>query len=237
MADKEEGGNTIDGWFFFEWFIIIALAVHIISRIIAGISAAIERLAIMYLGPDSVLRHLIADPSWYALQRVGETSIWGTILHVIVVSGRYLLLALAVLLIGICVYLFRKIVALSASEPVIPEVTGAALSVDDDPLKQRWKKIVEHSQSENPGDWRLGILEADIILDEILDINGYRGDTLGEKLKAVERSDMPSLDMAWEAHKIRNAIAHEGAQFVLTDREARRVIRLYEAVFRDFKII
>src|SRR3989344_3650101 len=40
-----------------------------------------------------------------------------------------------------------------------------------------------------------------------------------------------------QAHAVRNKIAHEGAAFMLPEREAKRVVGLYEAVFREFKYI
>lgn len=102
---------------------------------------------------------------------------------------------------------------------------------------ERWEKILAHVSSENPNDWRLAIIEADIMLDEVITKMGYVGDTLGEKLKMIARGDMESLDSAWEAHKVRNQIAHVGNDFILTQREAKRVIDLYTAVFRELKSI
>lgn len=102
---------------------------------------------------------------------------------------------------------------------------------------KRWEKIVEHTNSTNSSDWRLAILECDIILDEMLTKMSYRGETLSDKLKAVERSDFLTIDKAWEAHRVRNTIAHEGSNFQINDREARRVISLYEEVFKEFHYI
>lgn len=99
---------------------------------------------------------------------------------------------------------------------------------------ERWETVTAHVNSENPNDWRLAIIEADIILDEIVTRMGYRGMSLGEKLKQVEPSDFLTLDAAWEAHKTRNRIAHSGSDFILTQREAKRVIDLYERVFKEF---
>ena len=97
----------------------------------------------------------------------------------------------------------------------------------------RWQKVLEHTVSDNPSDWRLAILEADIVLEETLDRAGYVGDTLGDKLKNAEKRPFASLNAAWEAHRIRNAIAHQGQGFELTQRDARRAISLFEAVFRE----
>lgn len=105
-----------------------------------------------------------------------------------------------------------------------------------DPLQSRWQKIVEKSNSEKESDWRWAIIEADIILDELLGKLQLPGDTMGDKLKAVEPSDFVTIDLAWEAHKIRNAIAHQGG-FLLNQRETRRVISLYAAVFKEFSLI
>ena len=105
------------------------------------------------------------------------------------------------------------------------------------PTVQRWEKILAHLHSEKESDWRLAVLEADIMLDEFVTNLGYQGDSLGEKMKGVEKSDFTTIDQAWEAHAIRNKIAHEGTAFVLTEREAKRVIKLYEEVFREFKYI
>jgi hypothetical protein len=101
----------------------------------------------------------------------------------------------------------------------------------------KWDKILEHVESTNPNDWRLSILEADILLDDILTKMSYHGVSVGEKLKGVERSDFVTIDKAWEAHKIRNMIAHEGSDFVLTQREAKRTIQLYKEVFEEFYFV
>ena len=101
----------------------------------------------------------------------------------------------------------------------------------------RWKKILEHANTENENDWRHAIIEADIMLDELLSVQGYHGDTVGDKLKQVERSDFNTIDLAWEAHKVRNRIAHEGSAHDLSAREVRRVIALYEQVLHEFHYI
>lgn len=101
----------------------------------------------------------------------------------------------------------------------------------------RWQQILDHAASSNPNDWRLAILEADIILDDMLKEMGAMGDTLGERLKSMHTNTMPKLQMAWEAHLVRNSIAHEGANFELSQHEARRVIGLFESVLKDGRFI
>jgi hypothetical protein len=102
---------------------------------------------------------------------------------------------------------------------------------------ERWEKIVKLSESENSSDWRLAIIEADVMLGELLEKLHLPVETMGERLKAVEKTDFTTIDEAWEAHKFRNTIAHEGSNFLINQREIRRIISLYEAVFKEFFLI
>lgn len=102
---------------------------------------------------------------------------------------------------------------------------------------ERWQSVLDHVDSINPSDWRLAIIEADNILDEMVTKIGYKGENLGEKLKSVEPSDFLTLQSAWEAHKVRNKIAHEGLSYKLDQREAKRVISMFEEVFQEFQYI
>jgi len=114
---------------------------------------------------------------------------------------------------------------------------GEAPVVLDAGHNQVWEGIRANVLSDNPSDWRLGIIEADIYLDKVLDQKGVFGDTLGDKLKQLTPERLPSLQTAWEAHKVRNRIAHEGEGFTLTQPEARRALSYFEIVFRDLEVI
>ena len=94
--------------------------------------------------------------------------------------------------------------------------------------------IQGYMSSQSEALWRIGIMEADNLLLEILSEKGYSGEGVGEKLKDAS---FKTVDLAWDAHKIRNRIAHEGSDFQLTEREAKRAFTLFESVFRDLKAI
>ena len=100
----------------------------------------------------------------------------------------------------------------------------------------RLKDVLTHIDSDNPNDWKLAIIEADIILDDILKKQGYAGNSLGERLKSISSEQLKSLNDAWEAHKVRNRIAHDGADFVLTHRIAQETIVRYQKVFTEFGV-
>jgi hypothetical protein len=104
-------------------------------------------------------------------------------------------------------------------------------------LNKRWDTVLQYLFSENAGDWKLAVIEADGMLDGLVDQLGFKGDNLGEKLKSANQEYFHSLPTAWEVHTIRNRIAHEGSDFGLSQHEAKRVIALYEQIFREFGYI
>ena len=100
-------------------------------------------------------------------------------------------------------------------------------------LMTEWEVVVDHVNSPNPAEWKLAILEADSMLDEILDAEGYQGESLGEKLKSMSPNAIASYNDLWEAHKVRNQIAHEGASVELTQKMARDTINRFEVAFKE----
>ena len=75
------------------------------------------------------------------------------------------------------------------------------------------------------------------MLEETLNNAGYVGQTLGEKLKGANPQSFRTVQDAWDAHKVRNDIAHVGSDFILTKRVAQETITKFERVFREFGVI
>lgn len=100
----------------------------------------------------------------------------------------------------------------------------------------KFAELQAHLDSENPNDWKLAIIEADIILDDTLKRQGYAGPTLGDRLKSISPESLHSIRDAWDAHMVRNKIAHAGADFVLTQKIARETIMQYERVFKELGV-
>ncbi len=139
-------------------------------------------------------------------------------------------------------YCFTKLQAIHKEERQIygkdsPYIIDLIQGETPAPKNGKWEKVLVHLNSTNPAEWRQAILEADIMLEELLRVSGYHGDSVGEMLKSVEPSDFLSLDSAWNAHKVRNRIAHDGSNFELNEREAKATIAEFETVFKEFKII
>lgn len=107
-------------------------------------------------------------------------------------------------------------------------------SVRDFEDHPRFAVIQGYMSSPSEALWRIGILEADNMLAQVLKEKGYQGETVADLLKSAS---FKTVQLAWDAHGIRNRIAHEGSDFQLTEREAKRAFTLYESVFRELKVI
>ena len=144
--------------------------------------------------------------------------------------------ALAVGALLVIVYCLVRLFELRAREEAY---YGSVIPAPDasGEMNPRWRHIESLAGTNNPSDWRQAIIEADIMLDDMLSRQGYIGSGVGDKLKSVEASDFATLDDAWEAHKVRNQIAHQGSAYDLSETLARRTLARYESVFREFEAI
>lgn len=122
--------------------------------------------------------------------------------------------------------------ALSKDEHLYTTIDPVHAEVERD--HSRWDHVRQLIESPNESDWRQAIIEADIMLDDLLIQLGYVGQGVGEKLKAVDPARMRTLQDAWEGHKVRNEIAHQGYAYQLTEHMAHRTIAHFEAVMREF---
>ena len=55
-------------------------------------------------------------------------------------------------------------------------------------------------------------IPAGATVDDLLSHLGYEGETIAERLKIVDPTQLKSIDRVWSAHRLRNAIAHEPLQ-------------------------
>lgn len=97
-----------------------------------------------------------------------------------------------------------------------------------------WAKITGRLETGLESEYKLAVIEADSILNDILKRMGFGGETLGERLEKLTAATLPNLKQVWEAHKIRNNIVHD-PDYRLTLDEARRVLEIYEQALRDLQ--
>lgn len=116
-----------------------------------------------------------------------------------------------------------------AAEIPAMETAGTGL------LHEQWNDILRHIESTREGEWKFAVIEADTLVDNVLK-NYFPGDTMGERLMNIDKTKLLSIDNVWEAHKIRNRLAHDPNYF-LRHAEAFRAVKLFESALQELKVI
>lgn len=170
---------------------------------------------------------------------VGADTISGRFSNLLVLLSQIWLLVtiisilVSLLAIGLMVYSTMRLYQIRAMEA--DRYTTLSKAVTHGQVEHtRWLYIKNLIESAQESDWRQAIIEADIMLDEMLTRIGLSGTSIGEKLKSANPNHFGSLQNAWEAHKVRNEIAHQGSSYQLSNSIAYRTIANYEATFREF---
>jgi hypothetical protein len=90
-----------------------------------------------------------------------------------------------------------------------------------------WEDIERHFFAGDDNDLKIALIEADNLLGESLHDIGIPGANIGDQLQRINEEKLPNLEDVWQAHKIRNRIAHE-TNFVLKRDLAERALTVYE---------
>ncbi len=101
----------------------------------------------------------------------------------------------------------------------------------------RWHYIMTLIESPNESDWRVAIIEADTMLEETMREKGFSGETVSELLEGARSSGYATIQNAWDAHLVRNQIAHQGSEFPLSQIEGRRVIKMFQNFFEELSLV
>ena len=147
---------------------------------------------------------------------------------------KVFLIILSIVLLGGIIFLLYKIYRIKKDK--ISNMVDFVPKEEPRELRSsKWDGIKKKMDSDISLEWKMAIIEADSIIDDIFKTIGFGGETLGERLKAVEPSDFDNLQNVWEAHKVRNKIAHEGDRFQITKEEAIEAIEKYEKALKELK--
>lgn len=157
---------------------------------------------------------------------------FSTILNILKTIGIVLSLIFGVLLVWIVIKSRNRIggrIAEIKSEINPPEAGESKYDA-------KWKEVREHLESLRDAEWKFAVIEADNILEEILGQMGFPGDTLGEKMKQIDKNQLASINDLWEAHKLRNIIVHN-PDYQIRYNDARVAVSQYEKALREMGVL
>jgi hypothetical protein len=101
---------------------------------------------------------------------------------------------------------------------------------------KEWENIIKRLEAKDEANHKLAVIEADKLLDTVLKKLTIPGSTMGERLKAIPVSQLPSIENVWKVHKLRNHLVHT-TEFVLTDNKAKQAIDIYHQAFIELKVL
>lgn len=128
------------------------------------------------------------------------------------------------------------IVIVGALFLVIMAVTKhAPHHVDRARYQADWLKIENNLSRDEPSSHILAVLNADKLLDRALRESHYQGQTMGDRLKSAQNK-WSNTNEIWEAHKLRNRLAHETGVSVSYD-EAKRALVGFKRALKDLGAI
>lgn len=134
-------------------------------------------------------------------------------------DGTLLAFILGILIVGILL-----IVVMAVSK------RGTA-QLDVDKYRSKWLAIEQQLKRDEVSSYHLTVLNADKLLDQALRERAIKGETMGERMKAL-KDTWSNANAVWSAHKLRNQIAHESDVQVSYD-DARRALAGLKQALKD----
>lgn len=100
-------------------------------------------------------------------------------------------------------------------------------------LKQ-WIKIINRLKTNKEAEYKLAVIEADNMLEGVLEKINIKGETMTEKLENIDLSVLSNKEQALEARKVRNEIVRN-PDYELSLEQAKKTIDVYEEALRNLE--
>ena len=101
-------------------------------------------------------------------------------------------------------------------------------------LFRAWNKIKARLDSGLESEYKLAVIEADGILDDVLRRMGYRGENLAERLANLTSATLSNIEDLKEAHRSRTNILHNPDQSLSLD-EAKKILAIFEKALESMQ--
>lgn len=91
--------------------------------------------------------------------------------------------------------------------------------------RNQWAKILNKAKGDMNAQ-TLAVIEADKLFDQLLKERGFKGETMGHRLKHAAPS-LSNANKLWRVHKFRNKLVHENV--TISRKQVLAALRVYEA--------
>lgn len=99
----------------------------------------------------------------------------------------------------------------------------------------RWEKILERIETGNPSQYKVAVLEAEALAEEILSGIGWNGEHMDARLASVTDNQLESRPGLLEAHQVRNAII-QNREYQISREEVLLTLDRYKRFFDEVEL-
>ncbi len=170
------------------------------------------------------------EQSVSAIDRIGDGWVWLFHSPFFSVLKFFAAVYVTVLIVSIIILLFL----INARDEMRKSKRGAKVHTHVE-VKRKWRRIMSRLKKSDPQYYKVAILEADQMIERLLDKIGYKKPTMAEKISLLERQMIDSAAQLREAHEVCAAIVSQ-RDFTLTREEAERTLAQYETFLRDMEL-
>lgn len=141
-----------------------------------------------------------------------------------------------VILVDIILLLIQRGLGGDIRDTLLGMNVPAELTTKRGKLAKQWGKIRQKLQTDNESAWKVAIIEADNIIDDLIARMRYPGENMGERLAGINPGQIENIDELKKAHETRNRIIHE-ENFRLTKELADETLGYYENFLKYFEVL
>ncbi len=119
------------------------------------------------------------------------------------------------------------------------KVTGNFLLITAFPkrhLNKSWQKILSRLNKNDEANLRIALIEADNLFDDLLKQMRLPGESMADRLKYLDSSQISNIDEIWQAHKLRNTIVHN-PEYPITRNEIEFGVKTYEKALKELEFM
>ena len=103
-------------------------------------------------------------------------------------------------------------------------------------LNKSWQKILTRLSKSDEANLRLALIEADNLFDELLKQMRLPGESMADRLRYIDSSQISNIDEIWRAHKLRNVIVHNH-EYQITRNEMEFSVKAYEKALKELEFV
>ena len=103
-------------------------------------------------------------------------------------------------------------------------------------LNKSWQKVLSRLSKNDEANLRLALLEAENLFDDLLRQMHIPGESMADRLKCLDSSQISNIDEIWQAHKLRNTVVHN-SEYPITKNEIEFGVYAYEKALKELEFI